>query len=338
MGDEGPRDPSLRSGQAVPGPFIPHPPSPIPSQDAPSTYLIIIAGIGGSPEHATAFYEWGKSIADAATEKFGVPKGNVTYLAESPERDRARIGGKSTKEGVEQAIAAVAARARPGDQLWLVLIGHGSSQPDGARFNLPGPDLTDADFKRLLAPLAQQRVAVVNAASASGDWAKTLAAPNRAIVTATKSGFERNETMFAKYFAAAFAAEGTAGADADKDGGISLLEAFDYARREVARVYESDNRLQTEHAQIADSALARTLVLSRAASSAVAAAAAAAAAGDPALAALLREKQGIESRLAQHRARKASLDSAAYEMGLEKLLVELARKNQEIRAKQGGKP
>ena len=307
--------------------------SSAPTQDAPATYLVIIAGIGGSPEHATQFYEWGKTLADAATGKFALPKGNVTFLAEDPERDRARIGGKSTREGVEQALAGVASRARAGDQLWVVLIGHGSSQREGARFNLPGPDLTDADFARLLKPLAKQRVAVVNAASASGDWAQTLAAPNRAVVTATKSGMERNETVFAKFFVAAFASEGSAGADADKDGGVSLLEAFDYARRETARMYESDNRLLTEHAQLADSALARTLVLSRTAATAVAAAAA----GDPALAALLREKQGIESRLAAHRARKAALDSAAYESGLETLLVELARKNQEIRAKQGGK-
>ena len=54
--------------------------------------------------------------------------------------------------------------------MWVVLIGHGSGQGDASRFNLPGPDLTAADFARLLAPLARQQVAFVNASSASVDF------------------------------------------------------------------------------------------------------------------------------------------------------------------------
>ena len=69
------------------------------------------------------------------------------------------------------------------------------------------------------------------------------------IVTATKSGFERNETLFADHFVGAYAKDG---ADTDKDGRVSILEAFVYARREVQREYETTNRLQTEHAMLDD--------------------------------------------------------------------------------------
>jgi hypothetical protein len=48
------------------------------------------------------------------------------------------------------------------------------------------------------------------------------------------------------------------------------------------------------------------------------------------------ERQALESEVAALRARKASLDPAAYERELERLLVLIAEKSRAIRA--GGKP
>jgi len=208
-------------------------------------------------------------------------------------------------------------------------------QGETPRFNLPGPDMTAADFARALAPFARQQVAFVNAASASGDFVRALAAPNRAVVTATKSSLERNDTRFAEHFAAALAAPG---ADVDKDARVSLLEAFTFARREVGRSYERENKLLTEHAQLddngdgaaaaepgatkADGALAARLALG----------AGATASTNPRVAALGAERRALEARVAELRARKATMDSSAYERQLEGLLLELARKSQELRA------
>ena len=68
---------------------------------------------------------------------------------------------------------------------------------------------------------------------------------------------ERNEVRFGHWFAQAFAG---GAADIDKDGALSLFEAYAYTVREVKREYESDNKLQTEHARITDSTLARQFV------------------------------------------------------------------------------
>src|SRR5690606_33560037 len=127
----------------------------------------------------------------------------------------------------------------------LVLIGHGSADGEGARINLSGPDLTAADLAGVLERFPTQAVVVANTASASGDFQEALAGRNRAVITATKSGLEGNAAVFGRFFTEAFAGEG---ADADKDGRTSVLEAFEYAQREVERFYESDGRLQTEHA------------------------------------------------------------------------------------------
>lgn len=295
---------------------------------AGETHLLIVSGLSGEPRLADEFHEWAVSLKEAARDRYGLPASRVIYLAEKPARDPARIDGVSTREGVRQAIATLAERSAAGDFVMIVLLGHGSSQGDEARFNLPGPDMTPADFASALTPLEGRQVAFVNAASASGDFVKALSGKNRVVVTATRSGMERNETVFGRYFVEAFAGEG---ADADKDERVSLLEAFDYARRQTARFYEEKKRLATEHAlldddgdgvgiadpgaQTTDGALARRLQLVRTSVGAAA---------DPRRA----EKRALEARIEALKARKESLDPEAYARELETLLLELARMSQ----------
>jgi hypothetical protein len=284
-------------------------------------------------------------MLDAARQRFGLSDSASIYLAEDPTRDPERIRGKSTRANVQQTLTELAARARPGDQVFILLIGHGSQQADEPRFNLPGPDITASDFARLLKRFRSQRVAFVNASSASGDFIPALSGKNRVIITATKTGLERNETLFARFFVEAFAG---GGADVDKDGRVSLLEAFDYARREVAREYEEGSRLLTEHAQLddngdgrgsgvpdprtADGALSRRLFLSAGRGTV------ASVASNPAVAALVRDRDAIEARIDDLRKRKEKMDAAAYDQALETLLVELALKDRAIREMQERKP
>jgi hypothetical protein len=307
---------------------------------APRAHVLVIVGASGEPAYAATFHRAALAIAEAARTRLGVAGEDVAYIGEDPTRAPGAIAGRSTREGVAQAVGRVAARAAPGDQVWIVLIGHGSAQGEVSRFNLPGPDLTAEDFARLLAPLARQRVAFVNAASASGDFARALAGAGRAIVTATSSPSERNATHFATHFAAALANDV---ADVDKDGRVTLLEAFGYAKREVARAYETENRLLTEHAQLEDDGdgvatpdpaagakdgrLAAALALGGGA-----APGAATVASGPVSAG----ERALVDRVVALRARKAGMDSTAYYAELETLLVELARASRAARA--GGTP
>ena len=323
------------------------PPSAVPAQGARgASHLVVIVGAGGEPRYSEEFHAAALAIVDAARTRFSLPASNVVYLGEAPERAPGRMAARSTKANVERALADVAARAGAADEVWVVLVGHGSGEGERSRFNLPGPDMTAADFRRALAPLGRRRVAFVNAASASGDFARVLAAPNRAVVTATKSALERNETLFARHFAAALSASG---ADVDKNGRVTLLEAFSYTRREVARDYERDNRLLTEHAQLEDDgdgapsadpsprardgALAATIALAGGPPATTVAAA-----SDPRLARLVAERDELEARVAALRQRKGSMETAAYERELERLLVELARTSRAVRAAGGESP
>jgi len=306
------------------------------------THLVVICGLGGEPGYQELFHELGSSLVQAARDRYAVPGENIFFLAERPERE-ASITGKSTKENIESAFARIAESIEPDARLFVVLIGHGSAQGGASRFNLPGPDMTAADFAALLARFPTQDIVFANLTSASGGFLPVLSGPRRTIITATRSGTERNETLFGGHFVAALIDEG---ADADKDERVSVLEAFDYARREVIRVYERENRLRTEHAQLddngdavgsqepdpqdGDGAVARTQFLAKTRPGITATAT-----DDPALAALYAERLELNRDIAALRLRKAELTADTYERELERLLLALARANRAIRAREG---
>jgi hypothetical protein len=214
-------------------------------------------------------------------------------------------------------------RVQPGDVVLVLLVGHGSGEGPASKVNLPGVDATAADYATWVSGFTKQTVVFVNAATGSGDFVPVLKGPGRVVVTATRSAVEKNESMFAGLFAQAVSSEA---ADADKDGRISVLEAFRFTTREVAKVYESTGRMQTEHAQISDSVRATTVSFGKSATS-----------NDPRVVALVAERQALESEVAVLRGKKASMDSVAYERELERLLIAIAEKSAAIRAA-GGKP
>ena len=202
-----------------------------------------------------------------------------------------------------------------------MLIGHGSGEGAETRVSLPGPDMTAADFSRVLASFGDRQVAFLNLASASGDMLPIIAAKHRVVMTATRSAFERNESRFARHFVDALALDG---ADTDKDGRISLLEAYQFADAETKRFYENEGRLATEHAQMADEGmLAGRFFLSSGASGA-----------GPAsgrLAALYAERNALDEQIQALKRRKSAMAADAYDNELEQLLVALANKSKEIR-------
>ena len=307
----------------------------LPTTAAAQTYLVLITGLGGEPRYRAVFHETAVTLADAAVTRHGVHRDRVTYLGARPALDRARIAARSTKDTIALTLGELAETAEPGAAVVIVLIGHGAESGGPPRFNVPGPDLTAPEFAVFLDRFPTQRVIVINTTSASGGWIRPLSASNRTIVTATRSGIERLESYFGTHFAAAFASDD---ADTDQNGRTSILEAFEYARREVRRVYESDNRLLTEHAMIddngdgegslepnitsGDGALAAHLFLDDVSG---------VASSDPAVVALEQQRDSLEQKVEALRARRSSMDESAYEQELERLLLEVARVGRALR-------
>jgi hypothetical protein len=293
---------------------------------AQDTHVLVITGVSGDEEHAKKFHSLAVRFLDAAKKKAGVADANLVWLAEKTDVDPQRVRARSTKENIEKAVVDIAAKAHPNDEIFVLLIGHGSADSRGGAFNLPGPDLTAEDYARLLGKWPTQRVAFVNTASASGAFLPAVAGPGRTIVTATRNGRENFETRFAAFFVEAYEQDA---ADRDRNGRVSVLEAFDYAKAKVAKAFEQDGTLATEHATLDDGSngtLAGALFLATSA----AVAAVTLDMTNPAIRDLVRERDALEQQVAGLRLRKSGMDPEQYDGQLEKLLLALAQKSQAL--------
>jgi hypothetical protein len=307
------------------------------------THALIVAGLGGAEEYRESFHAEASQLYTALIERHGLAAEDVTYLGERVEADPEMISDRSTRANVLKLLGEIAQSAGPMDRLLVILIGHGTSTGGETQLNLPGPDLTPSDFEMGLMAFPTQTLALVHTGSASGAFVQPLSGPNRIVIAATRSEMERNATEFGQFFAHAIASDG---ADIDKDARVSLLEAFQFASQEVARYYESENEMLTEHAVLDDNgdgegsaeaaiagpdgSLAATFQLGGISGTA------AQVPDDPELARLYQERNEIQVRIDQLRAVRDAMEEEQYLDAMEELLVELALKNREIRAKEGG--
>ena len=309
---------------------------------AQNAHLAVIVGLSGDPEFAELYGKWAASLVDAATGPYGLAKSQVHYLSEKPDADAKRATGRSSRDEIVKLFEKLA--SSPADDIvFVVLMGHGTFDGKAAKFNLPGPDMTAGDFEPLLKRLAPRRVVFVNTASASGPFIEALSGPGRTIVTATRTGRESFATIFGGYFVDALTSET---ADADKNKRVSVLEAFDYARREVASAYERQGIILTEHALLDDSGdkegsaqptadgkegrIAAILALGSAGE-------ADSLPADPKVRTLYEERRALERRVESLRLMKDSMDAQKYAAELEKLVTELALKTRAIRELEGKK-
>jgi hypothetical protein len=296
---------------------------------AQDTHLLVVVGLAGTPEHGELFKKWGTTLAEAASGKLGIDKANVTLLADA-----------ATKDGVTKALAAIAAKAGAEDTVFIVLFGHGTFAAKVAKFNLTGPDMAPEDFAPLLAKLRSKRVVFVNTASASGPFVEALSGPGRVIVTATRTGDEKYATLFGGPFVDAFSTES---ADGDRDGKVSILEAFDFAKKAVAASYVREGLMQTEHGLLEDNGAKQgSMEPGRQAKDGQSAAALSlgslrqqALPTDEKIRALYLERQQIERRLESLKLLKSGMDPEKYAAELEKLATELALKSRQIREAEG---
>ena len=291
---------------------------------AQDVHLLVVTGVGGDEEHTAQFQKWAGAVVDSA-KKHGVLDANINWLGEAPDKDP-RVSARSSRDNVMTAVGDRAAKAKPNDDIFILLIGHGSFDGKMGAFNLPGPDLTAGEYATLLQRFTTQKLVFVNTASSSGAFLQPLAGPARTIVTATKTGGERNETRFAEYFVQALDSEE---ADRDRSGRVSVQEAFDFAAAKVKVAYEKEGHILTEHAALDDGSqgkLAGSQYLAPERSRTAAAQNA-----DPALRALIEQRDGLERQVNDLRLRKDSTDATAYEQQLEALVTELAVKTRQIR-------
>lgn len=305
-----------------------------------SRYAVVVSGASGGGEYADRFWEWSSKVVATLKGPLQFPRENLYFLVEDPERDPSLVTARAVKSDLMRVAGELESRVRPGDLLFLLLLGHGNFDGSDYRYNLRGPDLTGAELSALLDRFPAQRIVLVCTTPASGALIPRLSRPNRVILTATRNGHEGNETVFARFFVESLH---NPEADADKSRQVSLLEAYRFTHRKVKEWYAEKNRLATEHARLDDNGdgvgtelpgagsgeglLAGQVTLARP----IAADSPAGSGPTAELEALRKKKLDLESSLRELRTRKATLPTAQYQEQLEALLVELARTARAIR-------
>jgi hypothetical protein len=245
-------------------------------------------------------------------------------------------GADATRAHVTEVLGQVARAAKPEDDFVLTLIGHGSYDGVEYKFNLVGPDISGADLARLCNAVPSKRQLIVDTTSSSGAALPLFQRTGRAVIAATKSGTEKNATVFARYWVQAFQ---DPAADVDKNDAISALEAFQYAERKTADFYTSQKRLATEHPVFEDvgkgdavrgdtTAPGEGRFLSS--FTLVRVGGAQSAALDPAKRDLLTKKENLENQIDVLKYQKAAMAVDDYQKQLRTLLVDLAKVQAEL--------
>jgi len=287
-----------------------------------ATWYVTISGLGGEADYEQRFKMWAHEIDTIL--KAGGPDAHVDTLE------------AATKAVVRSTLDRVAREAKPQDALVVMLIGHGTFDGFDYKINLPGPDLSAIELAGLLDRVPAGRQLVVNMTSSSGGAIDVLRKSNRVVISATKSGTEKNATVFTRYWVEALR---DPAADADKNESVSALEAFRYADRKTVSFYETNKRLATEHAVLEDTGkgeavrapssengeglLASAFPVARLGSAATAA-------KDPAKAALLAKKESIEQSIDKLKYEKTLISPEEYKKQLGALLLDLAKTQEEL--------
>jgi len=288
-----------------------------------NTFYLTVAGLGGEPEYEQKFAGWASDIEKILKSSQGV---EVAVLK----------GADATKAKMQAAAAGFAKKATPEDQVVVLLIGHGTFDGTEYKFNVPGPDVSGVELAALLDRIPAKKQLVVNMTSASGGALNSLQKPGRTVITATKSGTEKNATVFARYWVEAMR---DVSSDTDKNEVISALEAFRFAESKTEGFYKTQNRLATEHpvledtgknAAVKDPSPANGQGLNAGQFALLRLGAAQAMTRDPAKRELFAKKEQVEQAIDKLKYNKAALPATEYRTKLSQLLLELAKVQEEL--------
>jgi hypothetical protein len=297
---------------------------------ADERFALIVSGASGGEKFADNQKKWVASLDSTLRTRLGFPGDHITILSETGSE-----AATSTKDNVARVLAGLKPRITPNDVLLVVLLGHGTDDGNVAKFNLVGPDWDTKEWKQALDGIAG-RLIFVDTTSASFAFVKELSAKNRIVIAATDSSAQRFDTVFPEFFIEAL--DKVAASDADKNGRLSVWEAFAYASQAVKQAFDQKGTLVTETAVIddngdgvakeatatgADGVLAKTTFLD---------AEPASSAANPAAAALEKQRVSLEAQIEELKGRKDQMPQAQYDAEFEKLAIDLARVSAQIRS------
>lgn len=301
---------------------------------AEERYALIVTGAAGGQNYAEQYAQWLETLTHTLVEQLQFDPSRVIALSETSEPERA-----ATSANVKRVLTGLKERLGSGDLLFVVLIGHGTFDGVDAKFNLVGPDMESAEWASLLRGLPG-RLVVVNSTAGSFPFLERLAGPRRIVITATDSVAQRFDTVFPEHFVTALSDEAS---DIDKNGRISIWEAFAAAAGGVRRHYQQGGQLATERPLLddngdgigreaagigtteGDGSLASRTYLDKPLPGA--------APTDEVMLKLLQQRAALEAEAEELRVKKAFMQPFEYAAEFERVMIELAKVSRAIRGR-----
>src|SRR3954462_581164 len=157
-------------------------PTSRPVVDAHPTVLVVVGAEGSAefaPEFARSADRWSVAAKQASAKYVEIGRD-----PNAKDDDKSRL-----KSLLDQEVTKDTA------PLWLVLIGHGTFDGREAKFNLRGPDVSEAELAGWLGAV-KRPVEVIDCSSSSSPFLNKLSSENRVVVPATRSGSESNFARF----------------------------------------------------------------------------------------------------------------------------------------------
>tara|TARA_B110000483_G_scaffold226488_1_gene287221 strand:- start:37603 stop:38580 length:978 start_codon:yes stop_codon:yes gene_type:complete len=271
-------------------------------------HMIIVSGLGGDVRFQANFNGQARQLYDAAIS-LGLDESQVQLLSNDD----------ANKKNIISAISSINSSSE--DFIQVHLIGHGSFDGIHYKFNVPGPDITDTELADELNELAgTQMVALMS--SSSGAAMERLRGDNRLVITATKSGLQKNASVFSRFWAEGADRNNT---DLNKNEIISVAELYSYTSERVRDYYESEGLIASE-ASLFESPpginadlfnISRIGQLAKAVLSVQAEA-------------LIAERANVEVKLSELSSRRQALSDDDYFAELQDLMLELGLLQQQI--------
>ena len=205
------------------------------------TYVLIVGGINKDPEE--------KQAKDKAIIK--LRKALVTVLERDSEYLRLLVAedsfvsnatGVSTAENLQKTMSELAKVVTADDRFIFFYIGQANVVMGPLRLNLPGPDISHEQLATWLKDIPASEQLITLDCPCAGMAVKSLAAGGRIIICAARSD-QPYSTRFCEYFAPSLTDKT---GDFDKDGRISLLEAFQQTAYQLDKLYRQEELLMTE--------------------------------------------------------------------------------------------
>ena len=222
--------------------------SPIPTQNT-NIYAVIVSGINKDPNEQQAKDRAITTLRHFLIHNAGIEPNRLGILVgrHTPVHKDAKL---SMAENIKKQLDTFAAATGPADRFIFYYVGQANIVADKLRLNLPGTDITHEQLAAWIEGIKASSMLIVLDCPGAALAAKALAGKDRIIIGACTDE-QRYSTQFSQYFIPALA---DLQSDSNRDGEVSVLEAFTVAAKQLDDSYRCQNLLQTETPILEDNA------------------------------------------------------------------------------------